>query len=74
MGAPLVQPGLPRLYNLLTDMREDYDLVKYGGRDGGEPHYWVMPVIMEKIVAHNASLLKEPPIKMGTPDPYDPSR
>jgi arylsulfatase len=73
MGSPLVQPGMPRLYNLLTDMREDYDLVHYGGKDGGELHYWVMPVMMKKIVAHKGSLAKEPPIQMGTPDPYVPA-
>jgi len=72
MGSPLVQPGMPRLYNLLTDLREDYDLIKFGGRDGGELHYWVMPVIFKKIVAHQGSLAEEPPIRMGTPDPYVP--
>ena len=72
MGAPVVKPGMPRLYNLLMDMREDYDLVKYGGREGGESHYWVLPVIFKRIVAHQASLAKEPPIRMGTPDPYTP--
>jgi arylsulfatase len=72
MGAPVVKSGMPRLYNLLTDMREDYDLVKFGGRDGGEQHYWVLPVIFKRIIAHQASLAKEPPIKMGTPDPYLP--
>ena len=72
MGAPVVQPGMPRLYNLLLDMREDYDLVEYGGRDGGEPHYWVLPVIFEQIVAHQASLVEERPIPLGTPDTYVP--
>ena len=67
MGSPVVKPGMPRLYNLLLDMREDYDLVEHGGRDGGEQHYWVMPVIFKRIVAHQSSLLKEPPIAMGTP-------
>jgi arylsulfatase len=72
MGSPMVTPGMPRLYNLLTDMREDYDLVKFGGRDGGEQHYWVLPVIFKKIIAHKGSLAKEPPIKLGTPDPFVP--
>ncbi len=74
MGAPVVKPGMPRLYNLLIDMREDYDLVAHGGRDGGELHYWVLPVIFKQIVAHQASLAAEPPIKMGTPDPYVPNK
>ncbi len=59
-GAPVVKPGMPRLYNFLTDMREDYDLVKFGGRDGGEQHYWVLPVIFKQIVAHQRSLAEEP--------------
>ena len=74
MGATVVKTGLPRLYNLLTDMREDYDLINYGGRDGGERHYWVLPVIFKKIIAHKTSLAQEPPIKMGTPDPYVPKK
>ena len=65
---------MPRLYHIPTDPKEQYDLVKFGGRDGGERAYWVLPVIFEKIVTHKASLAKEPPIKMGTPDPYVPAR
>ena len=65
MGAPVVKPGMPRLYNFL---------VKFGGRDGGEQHYWVLPVIFKQIVAHQRSLAEEPPIKMGTPDPYVPAK
>jgi arylsulfatase len=74
MGAPVIKPGLPRMYNLLTDMKEQYDLIKFGGRSGGEKHYWIMPVIFKKIIAHKVSLAKEPPIKMGTPDPYVPRK
>ena len=74
MGSPVVQPGMPRLYNLLMDMREEYDLVKYGGKEGGESHYWVLPVMFKRIVAHKATLVQEPPIRMGTPDPYTPPK
>jgi len=74
MRSPVIKPGMPRLYNLLTDMKEQYDLFQYGGRDGGESNYWVLPVIFKKIVAHKTSLAKEPPIAMGTPDPYEPPR
>jgi arylsulfatase len=74
MGSPVIKPGLPRMYNLLTDMKEQYDLVKFGGRSGGEKHYPVMPVIMKRVIAHKVSLAKEPPIKMGTPDPYFPRK
>jgi len=74
MGSPTVSPGMPRLFNLLTDMREEYDLVKFGGRDGGELHYWVMPAMMRRIVAHKGSLVEEPPIPLGAADPYIPEK
>jgi arylsulfatase len=32
--------------------------------------YPIIPVLLD----HMASLKKEPPIRPGTPDPYDPSR
>ena len=63
-----VNPGMPRLYHLLRDPKEQYDLIHYGGVDG----FWVMPAIMERVAAHQKTLMKEPPIKLGTPDPYVP--
>ena len=70
MGAPIVQPGLPRLYHLLRDPKEQYDLIHFGGEDG----FWVMPAIMKRVVAHQMTLRDEPPIAMGTPDPYAPGQ
>ena len=69
MGSPIVNPGMPRLYHLLRDPKEQYDLVHYGGEDG----FWVMPAIMKRVVAHQMTLREEPPIPLGTPDPYEPS-
>ncbi len=63
--------GMPRLYNLLTDPKEQYDLIEMGGRDG-EDNFWVLPPISKLVGAHLSSLEKEPPIKLGTPDPYRP--
>ena len=74
MGANVMTPGMPRLYHIPTDPKEQYDLVKFGGRDGGERAYWVLPVIFKKIVEHKGSLAEEPPIRMGTPDPYMPAK
>ncbi len=68
MGSPIVSPGMPRLYHLLRDPKEQYDLIHYGGSDG----FWVMPAIMERVVAHQMTLREEPPIAIGTPDPYVP--
>ncbi len=69
MRSPIVSPGMPRLYNLLRDPKEQYDLVHFGGDDG----FWVMPAVMERVVEHQMSLREEPPIPLGTPDPYSPS-
>jgi len=71
MRSVIERPGMPRLYNLLTDPKEQYDLIEMGGRDG-EDNFWVMPPISKLVAAHLSSLVNEPPIKLGTPDPYRP--
>ncbi len=73
MRSVIEKPGMPRLYNLLTDPKELYDVIEYGGRDG-EDNFWVMPAIMKLVSAHYQSLASEPPIPLGTPDPYEPSK
>lgn len=71
MGSPVITPGMPRLYNLIRDPKEQYDLIEHGGTfiDAA----WVMPAIFKRIVAHQATLQQEPPIPLGTPDPYSPT-
>jgi arylsulfatase len=71
MRSVIERPGMPRLYNLLTDPKEQYDLIEKGGRDG-EDNFWVMPPISKLVGGHLGSLAKEPPISLGTPDPYIP--
>jgi arylsulfatase len=71
MRSVIENPGMPRVYNLLTDPKELYDLVEHGARDG-EDNFWVMPAIMKRVGAHIQSLSEEPPIPLGTPDPYQP--
>ena len=73
MRSDIVRPGMPRLYNLLTDPKEQYDLIDKGGKDG-EENFWVMPPISKLVGKHLQSLRKEPPIPLGTPDPYLPNR
>ena len=73
MRSVIEQPGMPRVYNLLTDPKELYDLVEYGGRDG-EDNFWVMPAVMKLVMEHYRSLATEPPIPLGTPDPYQPGK
>ncbi|MCO8121508.1 arylsulfatase [Stieleria sp. TO1_6] len=73
MGSIIERPGMPRLYNLLTDPKEEYDLVEKGG-EWGEKNFWVMPPISKLVNEHAKSLMDEPPIKLGTPEPYRPGK
>ncbi len=62
---PQVLP-LPKVINLLTDLKEERDVA---------PHNtWVAEPVMKIIREFQASLMKYPPIKVGTPDPYTPPR
>jgi hypothetical protein len=61
--------NMPRLYNLIKDPKELYPLDKVS-----IPDIWFMPVVFEMIVAHKKSLAIEPPIRLGTPDPYVPPK
>jgi len=58
--------NVPRIYNLITDPKEEYQMQ--------EEATWVLPVMFKKIVAFQKTLVEEPPIQLGTPDPYEPPR
>jgi arylsulfatase len=55
---------VPKLVNLLTDLKEE--------RDVGVYNSWVAEPMMKILVDFQQSLQKYPPIKSGTPDPYVP--
>ena len=57
---------LPKVINLLTDLKEE--------RDVGAYNTWVADPMMKIVVEFEASLKKYPPIKSGTPDPYTPPK
>ena len=59
--------NMPHLHNLISDPKEEYNLINIDQASG-----WVMPVIMKRVVEFQKSLREEPPIKLGTPDPYVP--
>jgi arylsulfatase A-like enzyme len=63
---PLTLP-LPKVINLLTDLKEQRD---------GFPWYnsWVVAPVTKIVDEFLESLKKYPPIKLGTPDPYSPPR
>jgi arylsulfatase A-like enzyme len=57
---------LPKLVNLLTDLKEE--------RDVAAQNSWVAEPMMKIIGEFVASLKKYPPIQVGTPDPYVPPK
>jgi arylsulfatase len=56
--------ALPRVYNLLSDLKEERDVAIY--------NTWVTDPMLKIIGDLEVSLKKYPPIKLGTPDPYTP--
>lgn len=66
MNSEPKQLNVPRVYNLLTDQKEEYNLASEAT--------WVLPVLFKKIVAFQKTLEEEPPIPLGTPDPYSPPK
>ncbi len=66
---PPLQLNVPAVYNLTTDPKELYDTVPRGFSAS-----WVMPAVFEKIVEFQRTLVQEPPIPLGTPDPYEPGQ
>jgi arylsulfatase A-like enzyme len=63
---PPIKLPLPRLINLLTDLKEERDVVAY--------NTWVMEPMMKVLGGFMQSLKKHPPIPAGTPDPYVPPK
>ena len=55
---------LPRMVNLLTDRKEE--------RDVGPYNTWVANPRLKIVAEFEASLKKDTPIKLGTPDQYSP--
>lgn len=66
MFASAAKLNIPNIHNLLTDPKE-----LYPDRTGETT--WVLPPILKRVVAHQMTLRKEPPIRLGTPDPYVPA-
>jgi arylsulfatase A-like enzyme len=56
--------ALPRIYNLLTDRKEE--------RDVGPYNTWIADPMFKIIAEFEASVRRYPLIKAGTPDPYTP--
>jgi arylsulfatase A-like enzyme len=63
------QLNMPNLYNLIEDPKELYSIERVDLSAA-----WVFPVILKKVVAFKKTLAIEPPIRLGTPDPYQPAK
>ena len=59
--------NFPSIHNLIKDPKE-----LYPDRTGETT--WVLPAVSKRITRFAATLAKEPPIKLGTPDPYLPTK
>jgi arylsulfatase len=64
MYDPVQRLPLPKIVNLLTDLKEE--------RDVGIYNTWVADPMFKILAQFEGSLKKYPPIKAGTPDPYTP--
>ena len=65
-GAPK-KLNMPKMFNLIQDPKELYPLDKIAPAEA-----WFMAPVTKRIVKFKMSLAKEPPILLGTPDPYIP--
>ncbi|RLA05365.1 MAG: arylsulfatase, partial [Gammaproteobacteria bacterium] len=65
---PLRTYGLPLVYNLLLDPKEEYP-AQYAAEN-----LWIRFPAGQVLVDHAESLKKEPPIPPGTLDPYHPNK
>jgi arylsulfatase A-like enzyme len=65
MYDPPLKLPLPRIINLLTDMKEEHDVAGM--------NTWVAEPVVKIVGQFLGSLQKNPPIKVGTPDPYVPT-
>lgn len=61
--------NMPHLHNLIEDPKENYPVDKVDVSAS-----WVFPVVLKKVIEFNKTLAMEPPIRLGTPDPYVPSK
>jgi arylsulfatase len=65
--SPPAKLGVPKIYNLYTDLKEEYPATF-------TPNGWVGGPMMKIVAEFEASLKRYPPIAPGTLDPYTPPR
>jgi arylsulfatase len=65
--SPPTKLGVPQLFDLYTDPKEEYPALL-------TPNGWSAAPMMEILNSFEQSMAKHPPIKPGTPDPYQPPK
>jgi arylsulfatase len=61
--------NMPHLINLIEDPKELYPVDRVDVSAA-----WVFPVVLKRVIEFRKTLVMEPPIRLGTPDPYQPSK
>jgi arylsulfatase len=69
-GEPTKDYGMPLFIDLHTDMKEEYPMEDSRWIENA----WVRWPAGQVLLDHQKSLQDEPPIRPGTPDPYNPSK
>jgi hypothetical protein len=54
------------IYDLIKDPKEDFDIAPEAT--------WILPDVMSRVIDFQKTLVKEPPIGLGIPDPYVPAK
>jgi len=67
-GSP-AKLNMPHLFNLIEDPKELYSIDRVNVSAS-----WVFPVVLKKVIEFKKTLVIEPPIPLGTPDPYKPKQ
>jgi arylsulfatase len=66
MISPAMKLGIPLLFNLYTNPREDEEKIAHDS--------WIIGPVLKMVAEFETSVKKHPLIAMGSPDPYTPPR
>ncbi|WP_185967859.1 sulfatase/phosphatase domain-containing protein [Formosa sediminum] len=69
-----VKHNFPRIHDLLRDQKELYGISGGNGTTGAQNLTWILPAVTKQVLKFQATLKDEPPIILGTPEPYTPKK
>ncbi|WP_194766291.1 arylsulfatase [Tamlana sp. I1] len=69
-----VKHNFPRIHDLLRDPKELYGIAGGNGTTGAQNLTWILPAVTKQVLKFQATLKEEPPILLGTPEPYNPKK